>query len=64
MKVCENLQDAETETTGHGNLFLALHVQIPDDEPWEDGEGKVHDDKPCCFVACQLILLNGQLTRS
>ena len=41
-----NIQHAETETAGNCDLFFPFHVQVPDDEPREYGEGKVHDDKP------------------
>ena len=41
------LQYSKTETTGNGNLLLILHVEVPDDEPWENRKGEVGGDKPC-----------------
>lgn len=46
-RVCPGLQDSKTETTGNGDLLFALHVEIPDNEPWENRKGKVGGDKPC-----------------
>jgi hypothetical protein len=41
-----DLQDTETETNGDRDLLLALHVEVPDDEPGENGKGEVGNDKP------------------
>lgn len=43
-----DLQYSKTETTCNGDLFLPLHVEIPDNEPWQNGEGEVRGDEPCC----------------
>ena len=39
-------QDPEAETNGHQELLLALHVEVPDDEPGENCEAKVRHDEP------------------
>ena len=41
-------QYSKTETTGNGDLFLLLHVEIPDNEPGKNRKGEVRGDKPCC----------------
>lgn len=41
-------QYSKTETTGNGDLFLLFHIEIPDNEPWENRKGEVCGDKPCC----------------
>lgn len=40
-------QYSKTETTGNGDLFLLLHVEIPDNEPGKNRKGEVCGDKPC-----------------
>lgn len=41
-----NVQYAEGETDGDGELFFALHVKAHDYVPGEDGEDKVHGCGP------------------
>lgn len=42
----QSLQNSKTQATGHRNLLLTLHVEIPDDEPGQNGEAKVGDNEP------------------
>jgi hypothetical protein len=41
-------QYPKTEATGNSYLFLLFHIEIPNNEPWENREGEVCGDKPCC----------------
>lgn len=39
-------QYPKTETTGNRDLLLTLHVEVPDNEPWENGKGEVGSHEP------------------
>jgi hypothetical protein len=41
-----SLQNTKTKTTCDQELLFTLHVEVPDDEPWQDSKREVGDDKP------------------
>lgn len=47
MRECLGLQNSKTETASNCDLLFVLHIEIPDNKPWENSEGEVSSDKPC-----------------
>ena len=50
MDGCIYSQDSKTETTGNGDLLLALHVEVPDHEPRQNGKGEISSHEPGCYT--------------
>jgi hypothetical protein len=49
---CETWKDSnkhksQTQAYGDDQLLLLLHVQIPDEDPRQDGKVEIHRSTPC-----------------